>query len=112
MSEELIEEKGQNKIDLLEEEIQKLEKQIQLRRREIEFVRVGDSPIKPGDIIVWKIGESTKSTRMRRGVVISVSTSCWRGFSYRCKILSKENKAIGFANVSSDHFPTLEGYEE
>lgn len=93
--------RDQARVDRLNERIHELEVRQQKLRREIEEIEAGQSPIKVGDLIQWESGN-----RLRRGRVKSVRAS-WKGFQYRCHILTAAGKEIGYAEVGSDRCPVL-----
>lgn len=98
---------AEKQIDALTDKIDKLDRQKEIFERQIRAIECGQSPIKPGQIIEWQSGE-----RLRRGKVISVSACSWKGFTFRCHVLSKAGKEIGYANVDPDRFPTLAGQKQ
>lgn len=98
---EVLSKKDQSRVDRIKDEICRYEKRIELLKRQIEEIKVGQSPIHPGDVIEWESG-----AKVRRGIVRSVS-SCWDGFVYRCNIVSANGRHIGFANVNTAKMPIL-----
>jgi len=93
----------QRKIDAINREISRLEHRKAMLERKKDEIAVGQSPIKSGDVIEWESG-----SRLRRGKVVTVRPG-WRGFEYRCRIIAKNGRAIGWAMVNSEKYPTLLG---
>lgn len=94
----------QKKIDRLEEQIEVLRKRKHMLERQVDELKAGQSPIKPGSIIQW---DATSGRCVYRGRVISVSYKDWGpGFEYRCHLL-RGNKEVGMATVGSDKNPVL-----
>ena len=88
----------------------KLRRRIEMIDKQIEEIEVGETPIKVGMIITWTVGRPANQIT-RRGRVISVQ-KCgrWSGvdFEYRCRVLSKAGKEIGFQCVRDFHGPVIE----
>ena len=90
-------------INVLNKEKEELQDRINEIDAEISELKVGQSPIKPGDLINWFQGG-----RVRRGRVVKVICEWSERFRYRVHILSQANKELGTANVTEDHQPQLE----
>lgn len=95
------------KIDALKKKIRVLDDQKEKLEIQIEELKVGQSPIQPGDTIQW-----TSGNRTRYGKVRAVYTA-WKDFEYKVHVLAKDGtKQIGHATVNSTHCPVLYTKEE
>jgi hypothetical protein len=92
----------QKLIDSLQKRIKLLKDQITGIERTICVIQNGQSPIQPNDIIEWESGKY-----LRRGLVISVNYVWQSEFEYRCHLLRKDGRVIGYAKVGSDRCPTI-----
>ena len=99
--------KAAQEIRRLNREINKLNEQKRILQERIEEIKVGETPIKVGMIIVWPRGNAINERKVR-GKVIRVSITYNRNFEYRVQILSKMGKPIGFASVTDAACPELE----
>lgn len=93
----------QRKIDQIEAKIEKLKKQQRAVEREIDQLRCGLMPIKPGDTIWWESGSRTK-----RGRVISVRCDYRDNYELRVHVVNKAGNTIGYATVNTRQNPALE----
>lgn len=105
MDVEILSEKDRARIIAIENQIDKYQKMINEAKEEILCIQVGNSPIQAGDVIQWE-GRGTTGRRYR-GRVHSVSRT-WGRFTYRVKILTKDGREVGWAEVTTLQFPTLE----
>lgn len=92
----------QRKVRAIRKQLQAIENKRDLLHERIQELQAGQSPIQPGDIITWESGKN-----QRRGRVKSVR-STWNNFEYRCHVLTKTGKEVGYANVDSSRCPILE----
>jgi hypothetical protein len=98
---EVYSKRDRERIDKLDDQIYALEKRIAQLKQKQEEIACRTSPIQPGDLIEWMSGN-----RLRRGRVISVRKD-YCGFEYRCNVVAKNGRILGFANVDTRREPTL-----
>ena len=98
----------QTKIDALERQVEGLEEQCEkcqqkIRRLEdqVDRLKIGESPIQPGDLIEWTSGKST-----RKGRVKAVDVQ-WGAYCYRAHVLNAKGDEVGAAMVRESHCPVL-----
>lgn len=84
-------------------EERRLEEALRQVKRQKELLMCAAAPFKIGDLITWSSG---KEGKRRRGKVKAIGTN-WRGFTYRCDIVTLNGRVLGHAEVDSSRDPML-----
>jgi hypothetical protein len=96
----------QAKIDSYEAVIARHEEIIEELKLKIKKLVMDSSPIQPGMIINW-LSKRGNSDRNYRGRVVAIQP-CWKGFEFRCHLLTADGREVGYANVGTDQYPVIE----
>ncbi len=91
------------KLDALEARKRRLSDQVREVDRAIEELICGQSPIVPGDRIIWFSG-----SRTRHGRVVAVRSTYRGQFEYRVEVTTQAGRVIGTATVGEQDQPQLE----